>query len=179
MGCFPHIWRPLYILFIYTSPLPVILLLTACHRHVICLAQWVALPGLSQFSAVAQSCLILWPHGLQHTRIPCLWPTLGACSNSYPSSQWCHSTISSSVIPFSTHLRSFPASGSFPMSQFFASGGQSIGVSASASVLPMNIQDWFPLGLIGLISLKSKGLARVFSNTTIQKHSFFRAQLSL
>ena len=103
----------------------------------------------------------------------------GACSNSHPSSRWCHPTISSSVIPFSSCLQSFPASGSFPRSQFFASGGQSIGVSASASILPMNIQDWFPLGLIGLISLQSKGLSRVFSNTTLQKHWFFGAQLSL
>ena len=101
-----------------------------------------------------------------------------ACSNSCPSSQWCHPTISSSFVLFSSCFQSFPASGSFPMSQFFASGGQSIGVSASASVLPMNIQDWFPLGLTGLISLQSKGLSRVFSNTTVQKHQFFGAQLS-
>ena len=100
-------------------------------------------------------------------------------SNSCPLIQWCHPTISSSVIPFSSHLQSFPASGSFPMSLFFASGGQSTGVSASASVLPMNIQDWFPLGWTGWISLKSKGLSRVFSNTTDQKHQFFGAQLSL
>ena len=97
----------------------------------------------------------------------------GAYSNSCPSSQWCHPTISSSVVPFSSHLQSFPASGSFPMSQFFTSSGQSIGVSASASVLPMNIQDWFPLGWTGWISLQSKGLSRVFSNTTVQKHQFF------
>ena len=111
----------------------------------------------------------LQPHGLQHTRPPC--PSLTsltprACSNSCPSSRWCHPTISSSVVPFSTCPQSFPASGSFQMSQFFASGG-SIGVSASASVLPMNIQDWFPLGLIGWISLQSKGLSRVLSNTTV------------
>ena len=98
-------------------------------------------------------------------------------SNSCPSSRWCHSTISSSVVPFS-HLQSFPALGFFQMSQFFTSGGQSIGVSASASVFPMNIQDWFPLGLTGWISLQSKGLSRVFSNTTVQKHQFFGAQLS-
>ena len=121
----------------------------------------------------------LWPHGLQHTRLPCPSPTLGACSNSCPLSRWCHPTISSSVIPFSSCLQSFPASESFPVSQFFASGGQSIGVSASASVLPMNIQDWFPLGWTGWISLQSKGLSRVFSNTTVQKHQFFGAQLSL
>ena len=115
----------------------------------------------------------LWPHGLQHARPPCPSPTLRVYSNSRPLSQWCHPTISSSVVPFSSHLQSFPASGSFPMSQFFASGGQSIGVSASASVLPMNIRDWFPLVLTGLISLQSKGLSRVFSNTTVQKCQFF------
>ena len=97
-------------------------------------------------------------------------PTPGAYSNSCPSSWWCHPTISSSVVPFSSHLQSFPASGSFPMSQIFASGGQSIGVSASISVLPKNIQDWSPLGWTGWISLQSKGLSRVFSNTTVQKH---------
>ena len=98
-------------------------------------------------------------------------------SNSCPSSRWCHPTISSSAIPFSSCFQSFPASGSFPMSQFFASGGQSIGASASASVFPMNIQDWFPLGLTGLISFQSKGLSRIFSNTTVQKHQLFGAQL--
>ena len=117
-------------------------------------------------------------HGLQHTRLPCLSPTPGASSNSCASSQRCHPTISFSVIPFYC-LQSFPASGSFPMSQFFASGSQIIGVSASASVLPMNIQDWFPLGLTGWISLQSKGLSRIFSNSTVQKHQFFGAQLSL
>ena len=110
----------------------------------------------------------LWPHGLQHIRLPCPSPTPGACSNSHPSSQWCHPIISSSVVPFSSYLQSFPASGSFPMSQFFASGDQGIGVSASASVLPMNIHNWFPLGLTDLISLQSKGLSKVFPNTTIQ-----------
>ena len=105
-------------------------------------------------------------------------PTLGACSNSRPLSWWCHPTISSSVIPFSC-LYSFPASESFPVSQFFAPGGQTIGASASASVLPMNIQDWFLLGLTGLISLQSKVLSRVFPNTTVQKHQFFGAQHSL
>ena len=120
----------------------------------------------------------LRPHGLQHTRLPCPSPTPGAYSNSCPSSQWYLQTISTSVIPFS-HLQSFPASRSFPMSQFFTSGGQIIGVLASASVLPMNIQDWFLLGLTGWISLQSKGLSRVFSNTTVQKHQFFGAQLSL
>ena len=101
----------------------------------------------------------LQPHGLQHARLPCSSPTPGACSNSYPLSWWCHPTILSSVILFSSCLQSFPVSGSFPMSQFFASGSQSIGVSASASVLPMNIQDWFPLGMTGLISLQSRGLS--------------------
>ena len=103
----------------------------------------------------------------------------GTCSNACPSSQGCHPTVSSSVIPFSSRLQSFPASGSFPMSQFFTSGGQSIGVSVSASVPPMNIQDWFPLGWTGWISLQSKGLSRVFSNTTVKKHQFFGTQLSL
>ena len=120
----------------------------------------------------------LWPHGLQHTRPPCPSPTPGVYSNSCPSSRWCRPTISSSVVPFSSCFQSFPASGSFPMSRFFVSGGQSIGVSTSAWVLPMNIQDWFPLGLTGWISLQSKGLSRVFSNTTVQKHQFFGAQLS-
>ena len=120
----------------------------------------------------------LWPHGLQHARLPCPSPTPGACSNLCPSSRWCHPTVSSSVIPFSC-LQSFPASGSFPMSQLFASDGQSIGASASASVLPMSIQDWSPLGLTGWISLQSKGLSRVFSNTTVWKHQFFSAQPSL
>ena len=121
----------------------------------------------------------LWPRGLQHSRAPCPSPTPRVYSNSRPLSQWCHPTISSSVIPFSSGLQCFPTSGSFQMSQFFASGGQSIGVSASASVLPMNIQDWFPLGWTGWISLQSKGLSRVFSNTTVQKHQFFCVQLSL
>ena len=125
----------------------------------------------------------LWPHGLQHSRLPCPSPTPGACSNSCPLSQWCHPTNSISVIPFSC-LQAFPASGSFPMSQFFASGGQSIRASALASVLPVNIQDWFPLGLTGLISLQSKGLSRVFSNTSSKASvlwcsAFFRVQLYL
>ena len=119
------------------------------------------------------------PHGLQHARPPCPSPTPGAYSNSCPLSQWCLPTISSSVVPFSSCLQSFPASGSFPMSQLFTSDGQSIGVSASASVLPMNIQDWFPFGWTGWISLQSKGLLRASSNTTVQKHQFFGAQLSL
>ena len=121
----------------------------------------------------------LQPHGVQHTRLPCPSPIPRACSNSYPSSRWYHPTISSSVVPFSSCLQSFPASGSFPMSPFFVLGDQSMGASASASVLPMNIQDWFPLGWTGLISLQSKGPSRVFSNTTIQNHRFIGAQLSL
>ena len=115
-------------------------------------------------------------NGLQPTRLPCPSPTPRVCSNSCPSSRWCYPTISSSVFHFSSCLQSFPASGSFLVSQFF---GQNIGASASASVLPMNIQDWFPLGLTGLISLLSKGLSRVFSSTTVQKHQFFGAQPSL
>ena len=114
-----------------------------------------------------------------HARPPCPSPTPRVYSNLCPLSQWCHPTISSSVIPFSSCLQSFPTSGSFQISQFFASGGQSIEVSASASVLLMNIQDWFPLELTDLISLQSKGPSRVFSNTTVQKHQFFGAQLSL
>ena len=121
----------------------------------------------------------LWPNGLQHTRLPCPSPTPGAYSNSCPLIQWCHSTILSSVIPFSSCLQSFPASGSFKMSQFFASSGQSFGLSAPASVLPMDIQDWFPLEWTGWIALQCKGLSRVFSNTAVQKHQFFCAQLSI
>ena len=121
----------------------------------------------------------LWPHDLQHARPCCPSPTPGAYSNSCPLHWWCHPTISSSVFTFSSHLQSFPTSGSFPMIQFFTSEGQNIGVSASESVFPMNIQDWFPLGWTGWISLLSKGLSRVFSNTTVQKHWFFTAQLSL
>ena len=120
----------------------------------------------------------LHPHGLQHTKPPCLAPSPGACSNSCPSSWWCHPTVSSSVIPFSSCLQSFLALGSFPVSQLFSSGGQTIGVSASGSVLPVNIQDWFPLRLTDLI-LQSKRLSRVFSNTIVQKHQFFGTQLSL
>ena len=147
---------------------------------------WQALGGPFSsvpFRSVQCSCSVvsdsLWPHGLQHARPPCPSPTPGACSNSCPLNQWCHPTISSSVVPFSSCLQSFPASGSFQMSQLFTSGGQNIGVSASASVLPMNTQDWSALGWSGWISLQSKGLSRVFSNTTVQKHQFFCAQLSL
>ena len=134
--------------------------------------------GLVQFSPSVMSDS-LKPHGLQHTRPPCPSPTPGVYSNSHPLSQWCHPNISSSVVPFSSCPQSFPASGSFPMSQFFASGGQSIGISASASALPMNIQDWSPLGWTGWMSFQSKGLSRVFSNTTVQTHQFFGSQLSL
>ena len=121
----------------------------------------------------------LWPHELQHARPPCPSPTPGVHPNPCPLSWWYHSNISSSVIPFSSCPQSLPASGSFPVSQLFAWGGQSTGVSASASVLPMNPQHWSPLGWTGWISLQSKGLSRVFSNTTVQKHQFFSAQLSL
>ena len=121
----------------------------------------------------------LQAHGLQHTRLPCPSPTPGACSNSCSLSRWCHPTISSSVVSVSSCLQSCPASGSFPMSQFFASGSQSIGASASASTLPRNIQNWLPLGLTGWISLQSKGPSRVFSNNTVQKHQFFSTQVSL
>ena len=120
-----------------------------------------------------------WAHGLQHTRLPCFSPSPGVCPSTYPLNWWCHPTMSSFVAPFSSCLQSFPASGSFSMSQFFTSDGQSIGVSASASILPMNIQDWFPLGWTGWISLQSKGLSRVFSNTTVQRHQFLDAWLSL
>ena len=121
----------------------------------------------------------LQPHELQHARLPCHSVSLRVCSNSCPLSWWCYLTISSSVTPFSSSPHSFPASGSFPMSQLFTSGGQSVGASTSASVLLVNIQGWFPLGLTGLISLLSKGLSRIFSSTVIQKHQFFCAQSSL
>ena len=120
----------------------------------------------------------LRPHEPQHTRPPCPSPTPGVHPNPCPSSWWCHPVISSSVIPFSSCPQSFPASGSFPMNQLFASGGQNTRVSASTSVFPVNTQNWFPLGWTGWISLQSKGLSRVFSNTTVQKHQFFCAQLS-
>ena len=120
----------------------------------------------------------LRPHESQYARPPCPSPTPGIYPNPNPSSQWCRPAISSSVIPFSSCPQSFPASGSFPMNQLFTSGGQNIGVSASASVLPMNNQDWPPLGWTGWISLQSKGPSRVFSNTTVQKHQFFSTQLS-
>ena len=134
-------------------------------------------------SSVQFSCLVmsdsLRPHGLQQTRPPCPSPAPGTYSNSCPLSQWYHPTILSSVVPFSSRLQFFPASGSFLMSQFFTSSGQSIRVSASASILPMNINDWIPLRGTGWISLQSKGLSRIFSNTTVQKYQFFGTQLSL
>ena len=134
-----------------------------------------------QFSSVQFSRSVvskaLQLHGRKHARLPCPSPTPGACSNSCPLSRWCHPTISSSVVPFSSCLQSFPASGSFPVSWLCISGGQSVG--ASTSVLPMNIQDWFPLGLTDWISLPSKGLSRIFSNTTVERHQFFGVQPSL
>ena len=134
---------------------------------------------LSICCSVDKSCPPLQPHEMQHARLPCPSLSPRVCSNSCPLSQWHHPTISSSVTSFSSScLQSFPASGSFPMNGLFTSG-QSTGASASASVLPMNIQGWFLLGLTGLISLQSKGFSRVFSNTTVQKHQFFSAQLSL
>ena len=138
---------------------------------------------LRKFSSVQFNCSVVYdslrPHGLQHTTPPCPSPIPRVYSNSSPLNWWCHPTISSSVVPFSSCPQFFPASGSFQMSQLFASGGQSIKVSASTSVLPMNIQDWSPLGWTGWISLQSKGLSKVFSNTTSQKHQFFGTQLSL
>ena len=140
---------------------------------------WTGRPGVLQSSSVQFSHSVvsncLRPYEPQHTRPPCPSPTPGVYSNSCPLSWWCHPTILSSVVPFSSHLQSFPAWGSFPMSQLFTSGGQSIGISASTSVLPMNTQDWSPLGWTGWISLQPKGLSRVLSNTTVQKHQFFSA----
>ena len=132
-----------------------------------------------QFSSVAQSCPTLQPHEPQHARPPCPSPTPRVYPNSCPSSRWCHSTISSSVVPFFSCPQLFPASGFFQMSQLFISGGQSNGVSALTSVLPVNTQDWSPLGCTGWISLQSKGLSGVFSNTTVQKHQFLGARISL
>ena len=138
---------------------------------------------LRQFISFQFTCSVMSdssrPYELQDGRPPCPSPTLGAHPNPCPASWWCHPTISSSVIPFSSCPQSFPASGCFPMIQLFTSGGQSTGVSASIAVLPMNTQDWSPSGWTGWISLPSKGLSRVFSNTTVQKHQFFSAQLSL
>ena len=146
----------------------VLYVLTYIYARCICSVQF-------SRSAVSDS---LWTHESQHTRPPCPSPTLWVYPNSCHLSRWCHPTISSSVVPFSSCPQSFPASGSFQISQLCASGGQSIGVSASTSVPPMNTQDWSPLGWTGWISLQSKGLPRVFSNTTVQKHQFFGTQLS-
>ena len=143
---------------------------------------WSSQP-LAQFSSVQFSHSVVsdsWqPNGLQHARPPCPSPTAGVYPNPRPLSQWCHPTIFSSVVLFSSCPQSFPASGSFQMSELYASGVQSIGVSASTSVLPMNTQDWSPLGWTGGISLQSKGLSRIFSNTTVQKHQFFSALLNI
>ena len=145
------------------------------HRFILC-------ERLS-FSQLQFNCSVvsdsLLPYGLQYPGLPCPSPTPRACSNSCPLSQWCHPVISSSIIPFSSCLQSLSASGSFLIIQFFTSDGQSIGASASSSVLPMNIQNWFPLGLTDLISLWPKGSSRIFSNTTVQKYQFFGTQLSL
>ena len=135
--------------------------------------------GSVQFSCPVVSNSSVRPHGPQYARPSCLSPTPGLYSNSCPLSWWCHPTISSSVVPFSSCLQSFPASESFQMSQLFTSSGQRIGVSASTSVLPMNTQDWYPLGWTGWICLQSRGFSRVFSKTTVQKHQFFSTQLSL
>ena len=163
-----HIWYMTLNNILFPQPLRHI---RTNHRYS---TKYTLLSFLPQFSCSVISDS-LWPHGLQHTRLPCPSPTPRAYSNSCPSHQWCHPTISSSVIPFSSCLQSFPASGSFPMSQFSTSGGQSVAVSASASVLPMNTRDWSPLGWTGWISLQSKGLSREFSNITVQKHQFFSA----
>ena len=149
-------------------------------RQIVCQAgdMWVFVPISSvQFSHSVMS-VSLWPHEPQHARPPCPSPTPGVHPNPRPLSRWCHPTISSSIVPFSSCPQSLPASGAFPMSQLFKSGDQSIGVSASASVLPVKTQDWSPLGWTGWISLQSKGLSRVFSNTIVQKHQFLGAQLS-
>ena len=146
--------------------------MTSRHRHAFDSAFVVAVQSLSHVWLFAT-------HGLHHTRLPCPSPSPGVRSNSCPLSWWCYLTISSSATPFSPCPQSFPISRSFPTSKFFTSGGQIIGTSASASVLPMNIQSWFPLGLTGLVSLLSRGLSRVFSSTTVWKYQFFQTQPSL
>ena len=161
--------KDIFIIFIYIKMHMYVCMYRYTHKHLILLLVF-------SHSVVSDS---LQPHGQQHTRLPCPSSFPIVCSNSCPLSRWCHPTNSFSVIPFSSCLQSFPGSGAFPMSQLFSSGGQSIEASASASVLPVNIQNWFPLGLTGFISLQSKGLSRVFSNTTVQKHGFFSAQLSV
>ena len=153
-----------------------------CLYHLLEFAQthihWVVIYWLWDIFQCSSVQLLSHVHELQHARPPCPSPTPGVHPNPCPSSRWCHPAISSSVIPFSSCPQSFPASGSFPKSQPFASGGQSIGVSALISVLPMNTQDWFPSGWSGWIPLQSKGLSRVFSNTTVQRHQYFSTQLS-
>ena len=155
----------------------------SCLRCLLLRPPYVWISKQHKITAVQFSHLVmsdsLWPHGLQHVRIPCPSATPWAFSNSCPSSQWHQPTVSSSVIPFSTCPWSFPATGFFQISQLFASGSQIIGISPSASVLHMNIQDWFPLGLTGWVSWQSKGFSRVFSDTIFQKHQFFSAQRSL
>ena len=148
-------------------------------RHNIIYFYWILFLTDNLFSSLSVMYDSLWPHGLQHARPPCPSLSPRPCLNLCPLSWWCHPTILSSVVPFSSCLQSFPASGSLLLSQVFTSCGQSIGASASASFLPVNIQNWFPLGLTGWISLQSKGLSRVFSNTKVQNHQFFSAQLSL
>ena len=164
--------KPLHWSLNQPSPTPLLRRITTNHSESLQHGLFAEQFSSAQFSrsVVSDS---LQPHGLQHARPPCPSPTPGVYSNSCPLSRWCHPTISSSVIPFSSRLQSFPASGSFPVSQFFPSGGQSTGVSASASVLPMNIQDWFPLGWTDWISSRSKGLSRVFSNTQFKSINLF------
>ena len=154
---------------------------TFCLRHKTYIQCSVILDGCISSVQFSRSVMSnsLWLRELQHARSPCPSPILGVHPNPCPLSRWCHPAISSSIVPFSSCPQSFPASGSFQMSQLFASGGQSIRVSASTSVLPINTQDWSPLRWTGWISLKSKGLSRVFSNTTVQKHQFFSSQLAL
>ena len=168
---------PLY--HIHTSFLTIMMLyrvLLSCSYTFSPTRMWI--PSSVQFRCSVMSDS-LWPRVLQHARLPCPSWTTGSCSNLWPSSQWYHPTILSSVIPFSSCLQSFAVSGSFSLSQFFASRSKSFGVLASVSVLPMNIQDWFPLGLTDLISLQSKGLSRVFSSSRIRKHQIFGIQPSL
>ena len=159
-------WHKLFLMKIYVTISSVISTLIHSSTN----TSWVLFMDPVQFSSVAQS---LWPRESQHARPPCPSPTPRVYSNSCPSSLWCHPTISSSVVPFSSCPQYHPASGSFPTSQLFAWGGQRIGVSASASVLPVNTQHWSPLGWTGCISLQSKGLSRVFSSTAVQKHQFY------
>ena len=181
-GCWvgwPYLLPSVALISLFPSVL-VFLVLPCCHQFTLHL--WSLFLAVSNFSSVQFSHSVvsdsLQPHESQHTRPPCPSPTLGVHSDSHPSSQWCQPAISSSVVPFSSCPQSLPASESLPMSQLFAWGGQSSGVSALASVLPKNTQEWSPLEWTGWISLQSKGLSRVFSNTTVQKHQFFGAQPS-